>query len=156
MEQIDPHHRTADVINACLQHPDALGLNELHDITDIHKETLYSILEQEHIFDVDRKNGKWKIRLKEMVEKEDLIFTMLTTFFQSYLDAFPKKTRIVQIESVVHFLQLISAMQMIVFLNYLNTNTSFITTQQIIKNQLENFQEVMGKAFSKVNMKTRE
>jgi len=155
MEQIDPHHRTDAVINACLQHPNALGLNELHDLTGIHKETLYSILEQEHIFDVDKKNGKWKIRLKEMVETEDQIFTMLTTYFQSYLDAFPKKTRTVQIESVVHFLQLISAMQMIVFLNFLNTNTSFVTTQQIIKNQLENFQDIMGKAFSKIDKKTR-
>ena len=155
MEQIDPHHRTDAVINACLQHPNALGLNELHDLTGIHKETLYSILEQEDLFDVDKKNGKWKIRLKEMVETEDHIFTLLTTYFQSYLDAFPKKTRTVQIESVVHFLQLISAMQMIVFLNFLNTNTSFVTTQQIIKNQLENFQDVVGKAFSKIDKKTR-
>ena len=155
MEQIDPHHRTADVINACLQHPDGIGLNELCHLTSIHKETLSSILDEEDIFEVDKRNGKWKIRLKEMVETEDQIFTMLTTYFQSYLDAFPKKTRIVQIESVVHFLQLISAMQMIVFLNFLNTNTSFVTTQQIIKNQLENFQEIMSKSFSKINKKTR-
>ena len=71
------------------------------------------------------------MRLKEITNRENLIFEMINGYFESYLDRFPKQTKTVQVGSVVHFLQLISAMQMIVFLNFLNTNTSFVTISTI-------------------------
>lgn len=161
MEQVDPHHRTNTVITACLKYPNGLGLNELSDITGIHKETLYKILEQKHIFDVkkikdskSKGNSKFSIRLKQMIQQEDTIFDMINVHFQAYLDEFPKMSRTVQIESIVHFLQTLSAMQMIVYMNHLNTNTSFEVSQQIIQNHLANFKAMMVKMLSEVDNET--
>lgn len=158
MREHDPHHRTDAVINACLKYPDGLGLNDLASETGISKETLYGVLDQKQIFETKTVKGrggkKFKIRLKEMTERESQIFDMINQHFQAYLDEFPKLSKTSQIETIVHFLQTLSVMNMLVYLQYLNTSTSLEVSQQIIQHQLEKFKTTISRAFSKTDAKT--
>ena len=149
--------RLGEVYSVCVNHPEGLGQNELANESGIHKETVSKIVkENTNIFYwKPDKGGKWIIRLKEITDRENLIFEMINSYFEMYLDKFPKLTKAAQIGSVVHFLQTLATMQMFVYLNYLNTNTTLKIAQHIIANQLEKLRKVLMKElFSTTNAKT--
>ena len=160
MDQInDPHGRIPIILRVLRVHQGGISLNKLSKETGIHKETLDPFLEflsDQGLIILDKSSPlKWKIRLGEIVEAENTVINLVKGHFESYLALLPKSTKVVQVESVVHFLQTLATMQMFVYLNYLNTNTTLKIAQHIIANQLEKLRKVLMKElFSTTNTKT--
>ena len=154
METNDPHNRLGAVFNVLnVNREHGVGINELSRQTKIPKPTLYHVLDtpeaQKYIV-VSKsklKGQQFKVRLRQNIDTENRTITMIDDAFQAYLDFFPKQSRVYQIESIVHFLHLISIMQMQVMLAHLKHDVSFELIQQKVKNRLDDVTKLIGKTF---------
>ena len=95
------------------------------------------------------------LRINEIIEAENSVLNLVKGHFESYLALFPKSTKVVQVESIVHFLHILSLMQMYVYLNYLNNQSSFDISQLTIKNYLDRLKDLVVESHSKLSTKTR-
>ena len=158
MDQInDPHGRILTILGVLRAHQEGISLNKLSKETGIHKETLDPFLEflsDQGLIILDKSSQlKWKIRLGEIVEAENTVLNLVKGHFESYLALLPKSTKVVQVESVVHFLHVLSLMQMFVYLNYLNNKSSFDISQTTIKNYLDVLKNSVIESSSKLSAK---
>ena len=164
MKTTDPHNRLG-ITYMVLGKPEnakGLGMNELSNQTKIPKPTLTNLLaspDAENLFEMElgkKKGQKMNIRLKSIIMEEKGHADAINVLFEDYLAIFAIHTKTFQAESVVHLLQMLSILQMTLYLSYLNSNTSFEVSQQIILQQLEKLKKTIQTAFAKQSEKTRQ
>ena len=163
METNDPHNRLGVIFNVLsVNREHGVGMNELAEKTKIPKPTLYGVLntpEAQKFIVISKpklRGQQFKIRLRQNIDAENRVLTVIDDAFQAYLDFFPKQSRVVQIESIVHLLHLISIMQMQVMLAHLKHDVSFELVQQKVKNRLDDLTEMMGKTFDSSKMSEKQ
>ena len=163
MKTYDPHNRLGAVFNVLsVNREHGVGMNELAEKTKIPKPTVYGVLdtpEAQKLIVVSKpklKGQQFKIRLRQNIDSENLVLTMIDDAFQSYLDLFPKQSRVFQVESIVHLLHLVSIMQMQVMLAHLLHDVSFELVQQKVKNRLDDLTKIIGKTFGSSKMSNKQ